>query len=178
MTAQEWSQIVREHSPLVWQTAYRLLAQPADAADCLQETFVAAWAVAARHAVRNWPGLLQHLATARALDHLRGKQRLAKRVSALDVGQLASPERGPAAQAQLAELAEQLAGALADLPERQSTVYCLRHLNGMSYEEIAAELGMTVGAVGVTLHRATQRLRAALTPLMLDNSRRGGVDET
>ena len=38
----DWSQIVQEHGPLVWRTAYRLLNHEADAADCFQRTFVSA----------------------------------------------------------------------------------------------------------------------------------------
>ena len=78
MTAREWTLLVREHSPLVWQAVYRLTAHHADAADCMQETFLAAWKVARRQAVRNWPALLQHLATARAVDHLRRRVRTAE----------------------------------------------------------------------------------------------------
>jgi RNA polymerase sigma-70 factor (ECF subfamily) len=66
------------------------------------------------------------------------------------------------------ELAGQLRRALADLPKRQSQAYCLRHLNGFSYEQIAEELQISLAAVGVNLHRATGRLRAALTPIVTD----------
>ena len=58
---------------------------------------------------------------------------------------------------------ESFRGALADLPEGQREVFCLRHLGGMSYEQIAAETGTTADAVGVTLHRARERLKAWLT---------------
>jgi RNA polymerase sigma-70 factor (ECF subfamily) len=70
----------------------------------------------------------------------------------------------PDARAQEAELAERFKAALADLPAGQREVFCLRHLNEMSYEEIARETNSTVEAVGVALHRARARLRAALLP--------------
>ncbi len=168
MTPREWTLLVREYSPLVWQAVYRLIAHHADAADCMQETFLAAWKVAQRQAVRNWPALLQHLATARALDHLRRRVRAAKHVEAGDVGEMPSAEIGPAALVQWVEMAEQLRVALANLPRRQGEAYCLRHLNGMSYEEIAAELNMTASAVGVALHRATEHLRVVLMPAIID----------
>ena len=65
MDSKQWPVIVRQHAPLVWQTAYRVLGHHADATDCLQETFVSAWKISCREPVKNWPGLLQHLATAR-----------------------------------------------------------------------------------------------------------------
>jgi RNA polymerase sigma-70 factor (ECF subfamily) len=171
MEMKEWSTIVRRHSPLVWRTIYRLLAHDADAADCLQETFVNAWTIARRETVRNWPGLLQRLATARALDQLRRRHRNAKHFpSASDLGEMPASGNGPIANVQSTELAEQLRMALADLPEQQSQAYCLRHLNDFSYEQIAEELRMSVSAVGVNLHRATERLRAALGPILIDEN--------
>jgi RNA polymerase sigma-70 factor, ECF subfamily len=171
MNLKEWPVIVRQHSPLVWQTAYRLLANHADASDCFQETFVGAWEMACRQPVRNWPGFLQHLATARALDQLRGRRRAAKHLAGpTELGGITSIQSGPLAQAQSHELAAQLRRALAELPEQQSQAFCLRHLNGFSYEQIADALGITVSNVGVSLHRATERLRVILAPVLASES--------
>jgi DNA-directed RNA polymerase specialized sigma24 family protein len=41
-------------------------------------------------------------------------------------------------------------------------VFCLHCLEGWSYQDVAGQLGVTVNAVGVLLHRARQRLRAWL----------------
>ena len=163
MDASKWSQVVRQHAPLVWRTAGRLLPDPGDAADCFQDTFVSAWQLAGRRPVRNWPGLLQRLATARALDRLRSRRRHADRhPSAPGLADVPSAGLDPSRQAESAELAAELRRALAGLPRRQSQAYCLRHLNGFSYEQIAAELSMSVSAVGVTLHRAGRQLREAM----------------
>jgi aminoglycoside 6'-N-acetyltransferase I len=67
----DWDTIVPEHAPLVWRTAYRLLGNEADAADCFQEAFLAACRKATSGPVLNWAGLLRTIATARALDRLR-----------------------------------------------------------------------------------------------------------
>jgi RNA polymerase sigma-70 factor (ECF subfamily) len=167
MNPKDWPQVVRDHAALVSQTAYRLLGNQADAADCFQETFAGAWEIARRQPIRNWPALLQRLATARALDQLRRRRTRANHFSAApQLGDMASGDDGPLADALRVELAGQLRRALADLPARQSECYCLRHLNDMSYEQIAAALNMSVSAVGVTLHRAAERLRAALTHVM------------
>jgi RNA polymerase sigma-70 factor (ECF subfamily) len=169
VNVEEWPLIVRQHSALVWRTAYRLLAHPADTADCFQETFVSAWEIARRQEIKNWGGLLQRLATVRALDQLRRRCREAKHVGGpLNGGETPSAAAGPLAQVQSMELAGQLRRALADLPKRQSQAYCLRHLNGFSYEQIADELQISLAAVGVNLHRASSRLRAALTPIVTD----------
>ena len=43
-----WDNIVAQHGPLVWRTAYRLVGCDADAADCYQEAFAAALLISRR----------------------------------------------------------------------------------------------------------------------------------
>jgi RNA polymerase sigma-70 factor (ECF subfamily) len=54
-----------------------------------------------------------------------------------------------------------IAGAVRRLPARQGRAIVLREWQGLSYEEIAAELGLTLSAVETLLHRARRSLRAA-----------------
>src|SRR4029453_7651365 len=128
---------VREHAGLVWQTAYRLLGNHADAADCFQEAFVPAWDASSRQKIANWPGFLQRATTRRALNRLRQRRRAARGRDAIELN-LIPHDSDPLSQAQDAELAAQLRAALATLPWRQSEAYCLRHLSDMSYEQIGA----------------------------------------
>ena len=159
----DWETILQEQRDSVWQTAYRLLGNSADAADCLQETFVSALHVSRRQRVRNWPALLQRLATTRALDQLRRRARRSRqRVDMADWAEVADPAAGPARDAQTREQAAQLRRALADLSAQQAEVFCLRFINDMSYREIARELGIKINAVGVLLHRARATLRERL----------------
>src|SRR5271166_6558813 len=71
----DWEGILARDGPAAWRTAWRVLGNRADADDVLQETFVAAVEYARKHPVPHWRGLLQHLATARAVDRLRQKAR-------------------------------------------------------------------------------------------------------
>lgn len=159
----DWSAIVRRHGALVWKTAYRLLGQDADAADVFQETFLSAVEVVRREPVGNWPGLLQRLATMRALDHLRRRIRDRRgRDCAPEWESLPTSDADPVQEAEATELADRLRSALAQLPSRQSELFCLRHVAGLSYEEISAQLDMSVDAVGVMLHRARGKLRELL----------------
>jgi RNA polymerase sigma-70 factor (ECF subfamily) len=160
----DWPQIVQQHGPLVWKIVRRLVAQEADAADCFQRTFVSALQVARTQAVRNWPGLLRRLATARALECLRQLYRSSKRLTMLrDDSPLGCRDAGPAQAAISNELAEHLKEALAELEAGQAQVFCLACLDGLSYREIAEELSLTVNHVGVLLNRAKCRLRELLT---------------
>jgi RNA polymerase sigma-70 factor (ECF subfamily) len=162
----DWDAIVRQHGRLVWRTAYRLLGNHADACDCFQETFLSALSAARRQHVENWGGLLQRLATARALDRLRHRLRQAGRGGHLaDEATVPCPAPGPPRQAESRELNERLRLALADLPPNQAEALCLHYLEEWSYQEIGRHLGIATNAVGSLLHRARARLREALRPV-------------
>ena len=73
-----------------------------------------------------------------------------------------STHAGPEERAVAVELAERLRAALAQLPDRQAEVFCLHAMCGWSYRELGERMRMTDSAVGVTIHRARQRLRTLL----------------
>jgi RNA polymerase sigma-70 factor (ECF subfamily) len=158
----DWQVIVKDHGPVVWQTAQRLLGNEADAADCFQEAFVAAFEISRGQRVRNVCGLLVHLATTRAIDKLRERNRRQQR-QAKALNRNGAAEIDPAARAETHELAGQLRDAIGGLPPQEAKVFCLRYMSGMSYRQIATELGIKSNAAGVLLHRARAKLRDALT---------------
>jgi hypothetical protein len=51
----DWEQLVTEHGPRVWRTAYRILANHADAMDCYQETFLDVHRSPPKSPVADWP---------------------------------------------------------------------------------------------------------------------------
>jgi len=52
--------------------------------------------------------------------------------------------------------------ALSLMPERDAGVFVLRCFDDLSYEVIAAQMNVSVGQVGVILHRTRNRLRDML----------------
>lgn len=161
----DWSKIVQQHGPLVWTTVYRLLRHDADAADCFQRTFLSALMLSRTQTIRNWPGLLQRLGTARALESLRHRLRQARRLRPL-LAEVAAPPGTPEPDqaASVSELSDHLREALAQLDARQAQVFCLVCLDGLSYAETADQLGLSVSHVGVLLNRARLSLRERLRP--------------
>jgi len=156
----DWQVIIEKHGPVVWQTAYRLLGNHADAADCFQETFVSALEFCRRQRVRNFSALLARLATARAIDQLRRRFRRSRsEADTADWAVLKSTNPCPAERAQQKELTDGLRKSLSNLPPQEAQAFCLRYLNDMSYREIANELGIKTNAAGVLLHRARAKLR-------------------
>ncbi len=159
----DWSEIVQQHGPIVWQTVYRLLSNEADAADCFQNAFMAALKVSRTQAVRNWPGLLKRLATTSALARLRQRHRESGRMTTLPQEPLADDKAlDPVRRVEAKDLAERLRLALASLDERDAEVLVPAYMEGLSYRQIAEQLGVTVNHVGVLLNRARSNLRSRL----------------
>ena len=160
----DWQTIISRHSGIVWQTSWRLLRNEAEAADCYQDTFLAAIQVANREPVLNWPALLRSLATNHALTRLRRRHEVHPASDAV-LAAMPAPQSNPADQAQAAELLERLSRSLAALTPQQAEVFCLRFFSDMTNEEIARELGITKSAVGVLLHRARSQIASMLAPV-------------
>ena len=73
---------------------------------------------------------------------------------------------GPAGVAEAAERTALVRAALNSLPEDYRTAMVLREIEGFSYEQIAAVLGVPVGTVRSRLHRGRGELRERLAPLL------------
>jgi RNA polymerase sigma-70 factor (ECF subfamily) len=78
------------------------------------------------------------------------------------VDPLVSPSSSPSNQAQRRELAKIMADRLARLPAAYRQVLVLRHLNGLSFAEVADHMARSEGAVRVLWLRALERLRQQL----------------
>jgi len=158
----DWSQLVQQHGPIVWKTVYRLVGNDADAADCFQDAFVSAWKLQQKEPVRNWPGLLKRLATARALERLRQRYRESSRGGMLPDNAPDSTATDPSVAAESGELVQQLRDAITELDSRHAEAVCLAYLEGLTYQEIAETLDITVNHVGVLLNRARSKLKERL----------------
>ncbi len=165
-TVTDWDRIVREYGPLVFATAWRILGHTADTEDIVQEVFLQVHQMQQTESVRHWPGLLRRLAACRALDRLRQRRSTVP----LNGLSLAGPEEGPEATAIEHELAERLRHAIAQLPDREAAVFCLRYFDDLSYQEIAQMLHIRTGAVASALHKARLKLEALLLETVQENT--------
>ncbi len=158
----DWDDLMRREGSAVWRTVYRIVRNLADPEECFQETFLAALEVNLRQRVQNWPGLLQRLATARAIDRLRKRRRRRRQEEIADLALAECDGPGPAQRAELAELATALRWALAKLPACQAEMFCLHELSDWNYQDLAEQYAMTTNAVGVALHRTRHKLQKLL----------------
>ena len=160
--------LVERHHRRLYRIALGYLRQREDALDVVQETFVKVFQAASR-----WDGSadagpwLSRVTVNLSIDRWRRNKRRGQTFSPLVEGDhldvLAdhgpAPDRGVAGR----ESGERLAVALRALPERQRAVVVLRHYQELSLEEIATTLGMSLGTVKSSLHRALHRMRDTLT---------------
>ena len=152
--------LVRRYQTPVFRIAVRILADPDDAADTAQEAFITAWQrlhdITAEQAFAAW---LYRITVTRALSAAR-----ARRPQASLDERTAGPDRfpGPEQRAQASGLSAALASALMQLTPAQRACWILRETEGMSYEEVAAILHATPGAVRGRLHRARTQLAEEL----------------
>lgn len=73
---------------------------------------------------------------------------------------------GPAEAAEIADVARRVRAAIGQLPPGQREAVLLFYLQGLSHLDVAAELGITRGAVKARLHQGRTALAARLAPLM------------
>jgi RNA polymerase sigma-70 factor (ECF subfamily) len=159
--------LMERHYRRLYRIALSYLRQPDDALDVVQEAFVKAFQSASR-----WDGSaeagpwLARITVNLAIDRWRRNRRRAQTFSPLadndHAASLADAGPSPDRRVQGREAGERVATALAKLPERQRAVVVLRHYQDMNLEEIAGTLGMSLGTVKSSLHRALGRMRTAL----------------
>jgi RNA polymerase sigma-70 factor (ECF subfamily) len=82
-----------------------------------------------------------------------------------ELSQVASGAMSPEQRAQQRETSFEVHRALAKLPARQRAALLLRHFDGLSYQEIAAVLGVSAKAVDSILQRGRDSLRKLLQDL-------------
>jgi RNA polymerase sigma-70 factor (ECF subfamily) len=158
-----WDEVVRTHADRVYRLAYRLSGNRADAEDLTQETFVRVFKSLAEYTPGTFEGWLHRITTNLFLDMVRRRQRI--RFDALPEDaedRLASLESGPEQAFDETNLDPEIQAALDALPPDFRVAVVLCDLEQLSYEEIAATLGIKVGTVRSRIHRGRVLLRQAL----------------
>src|SRR6185503_86420 len=148
-----FEQLYKRHAREVYQYALALLANPADAEDVTQTTFLNAYRAFEKgerpHKPHNWL-----IAIAHNVCRMRWRQAGSRpREVALDE----APE--PAALDDEQPDLDEVLTALAALSFNQRAAIVMRELEGRSYQEIAGVLGVSVSAVEALLFRARRNLQ-------------------
>jgi RNA polymerase sigma factor (sigma-70 family) len=158
-----WEDIVRMHSARVYRLAYRLTGNPHDAEDLTQEVFVRVFRSLSSYTPGTFEGWLHRITTNLFLDWARRKQRIRFEGLADEMAhRLPGAEPTPAEAFDDTHLDDDVQAALKALPPEYRAAVVLCDIEGFSYEEIAATLGVKLGTVRSRIHRGRAALRAAL----------------
>jgi len=148
----------------------RMLRQPEEVEDVVEETFWQAWRQASRFdrsrgAVQTW---LLTIARSRALDRVRALRRRREEPLEGDDGQAAvqqAAEGDPGLDAEASERRRIVGAALKGLPAEQREALELGYFGGLSQTEIAERTGQPLGTVKTRMRLALQKLRSQLQVL-------------
>jgi RNA polymerase sigma-70 factor, ECF subfamily len=168
--ADRFEAFVREYQDMVFATAVRLLANPAEAEDIAQTVFLRAFerfsSIAASPTAAGW---LKTVTTNLCLNHLARYRARWQFFSELDrpgEGERYESTLPAPAAADALEQAwrqERIEGAVQALPDHQRVPLVLFHFEDMTYKEIAATLGISVAKVRMDIHRGRDALKRAMT---------------
>jgi len=164
-----FAQLVQRYQRLVFNLVYRMLQQYEEATEITQETFLAAWqGLPTFRGDARFPTWLYRIAYNCSLKQLEQR----KRDRALQVALEAERTLGNAndEQRENAELDARdrqllVQEHLSHLPAKYRIVLILRHLQDMTYEEMAEILTMPIGTIKTQLFRARNLLKERLQSL-------------
>jgi len=161
-----YGELVRRHQSAVYNIAYRLVGERQTALDLAQETFVRAFsALDSFDRTRQFAPWLHRIATNIALNWLERKRVPTVPLERDDTDhalEIPDESNEPQRVVLASEQNARVRRAILALPPRQRAVIELRHFQELSYEEIAAMLGVPLSDVKSDLFRARQQLRQSL----------------
>jgi RNA polymerase sigma factor (sigma-70 family) len=161
-----WDEVVELHSDRVFRLAYRLTGNRHDAEDLTQEVFVRVFRSLSSYTPGTFEGWLHRITTNLFLDLVRRRARIRFDGLADDAAErLPGREPGPATVYEDTHLDPDIQRALAALSPDFRAAVVLCDIEGLSYEEIAATLGIKLGTVRSRIHRGRAQLREALEHL-------------
>jgi RNA polymerase sigma-70 factor (ECF subfamily) len=162
--ASAFEELYRQHAARLYNLAYRMLGNAADAEDLLQEIFLQAHrqlgSFKGQSALGTW---LYRLATNQCLDHLRSRAvRTAQLTASLDEETPHGRRFEPAAPTGPSITSLDLERAIAQLPDGCRAAFVLHDVEGLEHQEVADVLGIAEGTSKSQVHKARRRLRQAL----------------
>jgi len=163
-----FAEIVRRHEHRLRIVLLRILDDSRDVEEAVQDALLQAWrnldGYRAEAALFTW---LYRIGVNAALARTRRKQLLLTDLDALEREGAAdaSRELAPVQAAQASELRTRIVAALAELPFEYREAVVLRDVAGLSNEEVAAALDVSLPAAKSRIHRGRLQLRELLEPL-------------
>ncbi|MBY6351848.1 RNA polymerase sigma factor SigE [Rhodococcoides corynebacterioides] len=169
-----WDELVREHGDRVYRLAYRLSGNAQDAEDLTQDTFIRVFRSLQNYQPGTFEGWLHRITTNLFLDMVRRRSRIRMEALPEDYERVPSDRPDPEQIYHDARLDPDLQAALDSLAPEFRAAIVLCDIEGLSYEEIGATLGVKLGTVRSRIHRGRQALRDHLAATRTENGARAG----
>jgi RNA polymerase sigma-70 factor (ECF subfamily) len=154
-----WDELVRQHADRVYRLAYRLSGSQHDAEDLTQETFIRVFRSVQNYQPGTFEGWLHRITTNLFLDMVRRRSRIRMEALPEDYDRVPADEPNPEQIYHDSRLGPDLQAALDSLAPEFRAAVVLCDIEGLSYEEIGATLGVKLGTVRSRIHRGRQALR-------------------
>ncbi|MFN6550258.1 RNA polymerase sigma factor SigE [Mycolicibacterium septicum] len=157
-----WDELVRQHADRVYRLAYRLSGNQHDAEDLTQETFIRVFRSVQNYQPGTFEGWLHRITTNLFLDMVRRRGRIRMEALPEDYDRVPADDPNPEQIYHDSRLGADLQAALDSLAPEFRAAVVLCDIEGLSYEEIGATLGVKLGTVRSRIHRGRQALREYL----------------
>lgn len=163
-TERAFKEIVAAYSERLYWHVRRFVCSHEDTDDLLQEIFIKVWT--ALPSFRQDAKLftwIYRIATNETLNWLnRQKVRAALKFESLDASLSDRIDEDPYFNGDEAQ--RLLFKAIAKLPKKQKSVFCMRYFDEIPYEDISEILGTSVGALKASYHIAVEKIKAEIGP--------------
>ena len=158
-----FEEVYLRHAEMVFGLALRMSGDREEAADLTQETFLRVYRHLGRFRGRSSLKTWIYRITVNCCRSKLGRRGGRRRERPLEnLGEVADGRCGPEERALGHDLGRRLAEALAELPLVFREAVLLRDVQGLSYGEIGAVLGVRVGTVRSRIARGRERLRGLM----------------
>lgn len=143
--------------------AMRLLGDPDDAADAVQDAFIRAYLSLDSYQERDrFASWLMCIVANRCRSATRAARRRAQTASEWIGGRYGAPQAAESPVESDHALAQRLADALGSLPDATRSVLLRKYGDELSYEEISADTGIAISALKMRVARGSAQLRRTL----------------
>lgn len=166
-----FNRLVLAYQDMLYNTAYRVLGDPALAADATQEAFISAFRKLKSYRGGSFKAWLLRIVTNACYDELRKQKRrpttplepLTEKGEEMESPRwLADPSASPEKQVETFELERAIQRCIESLPPDFRVVVVLADIQGLNYKEVAKAIKKPLGTIKSRLARARLRLRECL----------------
>ena len=158
------------HSTLMFSVAAKILNDPGEAQDVLQEAFLQIWEKAGKFDPKlgkasSWAAIL---ARNKAIDRIRSSQRRTRLAEEAGVAHAIAAEVSESANETLFghDKAKFVHSAITELPDEQREAIELAYFSGLTQDEISKKLNTPLGTIKARIRRGLLKLRDQLEGLL------------